>query len=166
MKNAIKIMKQQKQAQKVAADKKAAADKGPNWALLIVVGAFTALVTYGLLDYVILRKLPAEILGRWVIKKHDTSPDLNGSTVEFFRNGSVIMKPPGGNEVPCSARVEHDTLLFTMPNFDPTKPYKSITTPHLVLKLSETEIELEDADGSVMILERATGYEHQSSPPR
>jgi hypothetical protein len=160
MKNSIKSSKHRSHIQRTAAQNKPAAPQGttrPNRAMLVVLAVFTAVVTYGLCEYLIISKLPPEFVGQWVVKTHEvmtgSGADDAGSTIEFSRIGSVKKKRANGAEYFGYARLEDDILYLVMPDSDGTVNYA--LKPHRVLVLTESRMELEEVmDGSVLILER------------
>ena len=115
---------------------------------------FTALVTFGLFEYVLLSKLPLEILGKWVVVAHEVDPEAVGLTMEFHRDGSVTTKFPGGEAIPGRAKVEDDKLYLMIVNRN-SRSREPITSARTLISLTDTHMELEE-EGASMKLERPT----------
>jgi hypothetical protein len=142
MKQAFKRVKDKRHQQGGGADrKKPLQGNGPNWALLAVVCVATALVTYGLFEYVLLSRLPEAIVGTWVVEVPDTD-DNAGLTIVFSRNGNVTTKLPRFDEAPGVARVENGRLNISI--VDRTGRSKGpVTDSYLLVTLTDSVMELE-----------------------
>ena len=132
--------------------------KGPNWALLAVVGVFTALITFVLCEYVLLSKVPVDMLGPWVVVKSD--PDINsvGDTMEFHRDGSVHLKFASGEEVRGKVKMVDDRLVVLIAN-PANRSLPPIEMSFLVISTSDSHMELErdrldPVSGTLLYLER------------
>lgn len=165
MKQAFRKQKPGKLPQPGAAKANAPARlKGPNWALLAVVLLFTGLVTFLLFEYVLLSKVPVDVLGSWVVVKSDPDPDSVGDFLEFHRDGSVHLRmvapEEGIIEADGTALVEEDRLTILVP--DPNSRSRApVALSYLIVSVGDNKMELErdrigQALGTTLQLERAT----------
>jgi hypothetical protein len=154
MKHAIRNLKHKPHTQRPAAAEKKSVRTGPNWAMLVVVGVFTALVTFGLFEYVLLSKVPLEMLGKWAVVAADNDPEEVGTTLEFSRDGSVVYRPPNSEDIPGTARFGEDRLSISIANrTSRSKP--AIVMSFIVVSLTDSHMELEKErmetpDGAVL----------------
>ena len=111
-------------------------------ALLSVVFVFTSLITFGLFEYVLLSKVPVEMLGTWTVVSSDPETEAVGQTMEFHRDGSVTMKLPNGETAVCQAKVDNDYLYIAVADAS-SRSRESIVLTYVVISVSDTHMELE-----------------------
>jgi hypothetical protein len=140
MKNAVKNLKHKNRPLPHHVETQPVVPRGPNWAMLAVIAVFTGLVTFGLCEYVLLSKLPIAMLGQWAVVPQDTDPGNMGATMEFSRNGSVLLKFPNSMDASGTARIEGDRLHVTVP-YRQGRGTETIT--YLLISLNDKHMELE-----------------------
>ena len=121
------------------------------WAVLGLCLVLTAGVTWAVLEFVIWNKLPAELVGKWVVQ----DGEQDGATFDFFRGGAMVGRINlRGKEgiVNASVRVEAKTLYSTTMNPN-TK--KEETRQQTIVKLDERSLVLQDERGQLLKMERA-----------
>ena len=154
-----KAIRATKRKTPAAAAKKPAARTGTNWPLLLLLAGFTALATFGLFEFVILSKVPAALIGKWVVVAHDIKPNEVGLTKEFHRDGSMGILKDGMLRQFGAARVAGDRLYITI--FDRPEKRESF----LLIYLTETRMVLEipphgSDKGGMMTMERSAADNH------
>jgi hypothetical protein len=118
----------------------------PALCLLIAAGG-----TWAVFEFLILSKLPPELLGKWVV----VGGDQDGADFDFFRNGTMrgrINVKGTEHRVDARARVEDKVLYSTTTNphtgQDETRAQKIVT-------LTERELVLQDGRGELLKMKRA-----------
>jgi uncharacterized protein (TIGR03066 family) len=122
----------------------------PTWAIVLLLVALSGAAAYALLDYVILAKVPTELVGRWRV----VSGQMTGATFEFRRDGTMIGRMfVDGKENVLEGKAKSDgkTLRTTS-----TNPFtgKSETGTQTILTLTATELVTEDKNGTRVMMER------------
>jgi uncharacterized protein (TIGR03066 family) len=131
----------------------AAAPQG-NW--LLKVGVALALVavaaggTFALFEFVLLPKVPAEMVGRWQV----VGGTMNGAVMEFHRDGTMIGRHfVDGKEAVLegSVVVRGKTLHTTTVNPFTNRAETGIQT---IVTLTETEMITEEKSGTRVTMKR------------
>jgi hypothetical protein len=136
---------------------------------IVLTAILSAAVTYWLLDNVILTRLPTAILGKWEV----TQGELEGFTMEFFRNGSMRSRIINEGQVyiiDANAQVDDDMLEETTYAVPDVAKRKSVwqtfvnlftseqgaeqTIVRRIVGLTPTQLVLENQDGRTLKLER------------
>lgn len=124
---------------------------GRNWLLLILVFLVAGGGTWAVLEYVVWAKLPAQLVGKWVVE----GGEQDGATFDFYRDGSMVGRiNVNGKEGVIKAQVsmEGDKLHMTTKN-----PYsnRDETRTQIIKIMTEQELVLEDDRGQVVRMKRA-----------
>jgi uncharacterized protein (TIGR03066 family) len=120
-------------------------------ALLVCVGLLAGLGTWVVLEFVIWNRVPAELLGKWVVQQGPQE----GATFDFYRNGTMVGKVNvGGKEAIINAtiRVEDKTIYSTTQH---PQTGQTDTKKLLIRTLTATQMVVEDEQGQVLNMERA-----------
>jgi uncharacterized protein (TIGR03066 family) len=117
--------------------------------LLVALGAGGG--TWALFEFVVWNELPAELVGKWVVKEGPQE----GATFDFYRNGTMVGHvDAGGKEAIVNARVrvEDKKIYSTTRN-----PYTGgDDTKVLVIRtLTARDLVVKDEQGKLMKMERA-----------
>ena len=107
--------------------------------------------TWAILEFVIWNKLPAELVGKWVVQ----GGEQDGATFDFYRSGAMVGRINlRGKEgiVNAGVRVEGKTLFSST-----TNPHsgKEETRQQTIVKLDDTSLILRDDRGQLLKMERA-----------
>lgn len=127
--------------------------QGPRLRHVLLVGvlAATAVGTWAILEYVIWARLPANLIGKWVVQ----GGEQDGATVDFFRDGTMLGRfNDRGKERLVKARVRVDgTKLRTTT----TNPYTETdeTRTQTIQSLTEHSLILKDEAGKELRMSRA-----------
>jgi uncharacterized protein (TIGR03066 family) len=123
----------------------------PGWAVAVGCVVVAAAATFFIGEYFLFSKVPRALLGKWVVAEGE----LEGATLEFFRDGIMTMKlRKEGKEWETTAKVraENQTLWSTATN---PMTHKVETAAQTIVSLTDTQCVLEDEKGTVLKLERA-----------
>ena len=115
--------------------------------LLLAGGA-----TWAGFEFVVWNKLPAQLLGKWVIE----GGEQDGATLDFFRNGTMIgrMNVRGSLAiVDARVSVEGNKLFITTQN---PNSKEDETRAQTIKSLTSAELVLEDDQGKIFRLSRAS----------
>ena len=107
--------------------------------------------TWAVLEFVVWNKLPAELVGKWVVMD---GPD-EGGTIDFYRNGSMVAKVnQGGFEgiIEARVRVEENKIHVTTRH---QKTGEEATRVQTIKSLNGNRLVLQDQRGMSIKLERA-----------
>jgi len=107
--------------------------------------------TWAVLEFIVWNKVPAELVGKWVITE---GPD-EGGTIDFHRNGTMVGKVNlGGKEgiIKATIRVEERTIHVTTRH---QQTGEEGTKVQLIKLLDEKHLVLQDEHGTLLRLERA-----------
>jgi hypothetical protein len=150
--------RQAAQAQRPAAGRgRAAAWK---WAFALLCIALTAGVTYAVLHFLILSRIPHEMVGTWVVIEvksnggANTDESLKGGTLEFRRDGTMIGKVNmDGKEgtIKAAVEVEGESLRITSVN---PQTGQAVTDVQTIRTLEGDHFVIEDRKGTVLMMER------------
>jgi hypothetical protein len=130
------------------------------WALVMLCITLTAGVTYAVLHFFILSRIPHEMVGTWVVidvksnSGANTDESLKGGTLEFRRDGTMIGKVNmDGNEgtIQAAVAVEGESLRITSVNPQTGKPVTDVQT---IRTLTAGQFVIEDRKGTVLVMER------------
>jgi uncharacterized protein (TIGR03066 family) len=116
--------------------------------LLVLCFVGAALGSWALFERLMPNKLPAELLGKWVVQ----GGEQDGATFDFYRNGTMVGRVNvQGREgiINASVRVEDNVLFATTVN-PHTKAEDST-----ILRLDAAELVLEDDRGQRLRMQRA-----------
>jgi uncharacterized protein (TIGR03066 family) len=149
MKHSSKIKKQVAQPQ---SPKAAAARYSPmRWVVLGLTMLLVAGGTWGFMEFIIWNKLPAELVGKWVVTE---GPD-EGGTIDFYRDGTmraVVNLQGKTGIVDAVVRVEDKKIYATLTNqFTGGKG----TRVQTITVLTRDRLILEDERGNSIKLRRA-----------
>ena len=121
------------------------------WLSLSVAGLAVAAASWAFFEFVVLRKVPSELVGKWVV----VGGPQDGATFDFARNGSLIGTVNNrGQEahVVADVRVEGKNLYSTTLN--PTTKIEE-TRLQVIRTLTAKDLVLEDERGGLLKMERA-----------
>jgi uncharacterized protein (TIGR03066 family) len=123
----------------------------PRWGLIALCVLLTSGVTWAACEFVILSKLPSELVGKWVV----VGGQQDGATFDFSRRGTMVARlNNNGREalVKATVTVEGDILCVTTPhpqtNVEDTRKIK-------ILELTDRKLTLQDEKGEVWKMDRA-----------
>jgi len=123
----------------------------PHWATALLCMAVATTATFVLFDHFILSKVPRVMLGKWVV----TEGEMEGATIEFFRNGTMLAKMDvNGKEGIINAKVRADENTVWSTTTNPMSGREQ-TDAQTIISLTDTQFVLEDKKGTVMKMERA-----------
>jgi uncharacterized protein (TIGR03066 family) len=117
---------------------------------VFLVVALAGAGTYALLEYVILSKVPPELVGRWRV----VSGQMNGATFEFRRNGTMIGSMfADGKENLLEGKARSDGKILRTTT---TNPYtgKAETGTQTIVTLTQTQLITQDSNGTTVTMER------------
>jgi uncharacterized protein (TIGR03066 family) len=122
----------------------------PRWGIALLVVVLTAAGTFALFEYVLVSKVPPELVGRWRV----VGGQMDGFVMEFTRQGAMTGRKTATDEEPIiegRARVSGKTLSTTTLN-----PYtgKEDTGTQAIVSLTATEFVTEDAKGMRISMQR------------
>jgi len=130
--------------------------KPRRWFRWLLAAAFlfiAASLTYGLIDYVLFPRIPAELVGTWRVQ----GGPQNGVILHFDRNGDFEARYALGDKqggVHARAEIDssdHKKLRIVSTN---SKTGRRMTKIHIIRSLTESEMLLEDPTGTVSRLIR------------
>jgi uncharacterized protein (TIGR03066 family) len=131
-----------------------AGPRKPRWwrRLLVAVCCFLAagMLTYALFEYCLPGKVPSALVGKWVVQGGEQA----GVTLEFGRHGAFQARVTVDDRVggfDGRAEVEDDQLRTFSVNPDTGKEEAKT---HVIKKLTETELILQDPRGASSTLVR------------
>ena len=119
--------------------------------LLVLLAAGMAAGTWAFLEYVVWNKLPAELVGKWVV----VGGEQDGATFDFHRNGTLVGRiNVHGKEgiINAGVRVEGKSLHATTTNPN-TKMAETRT--QTIVTLTDAALVLQDDRGQLLKMERA-----------
>jgi uncharacterized protein (TIGR03066 family) len=119
--------------------------------LFVVILAATGGGTWAMLEYVVLAKLPAALVGKWVVK----GGGQDGATFDFYRNGRMVGRVNvDGREgiIDARVRVESDQLLTTTRN---PRTGQDETRQQTIQELTDKNLVLVDDDKQILRMTRA-----------
>jgi uncharacterized protein (TIGR03066 family) len=123
----------------------------PRWALIVVCVLLAGSATWAACEFVILTKLPSELVGKWVV----VGGKQDGATFDFSRRGTMEahLNNNGREDVLyATVAVEGDLLLVTTPHpqtkIENTKKIK-------IVELTEKRLILQDERGELWKMDRA-----------
>jgi hypothetical protein len=121
------------------------------WAVLAACLLFAATATWVVLEFVVWNKIPALLVGKWVVE----GGEQDGATFDFFRNGSMVghINLQGRiGIVKAQVRVEGETLFSTT-----RSPHRGTddTREQKIVRLTKSELVLQDERGQVLRMFRA-----------
>lgn len=120
------------------------------WFFAVVLGLVSAYGTYFLVEFVFWPGVPAELVGAWRVK----GGPQDGVILEFLPNGlfqATISKGEEGATVRARVRVEDNLVHITSTN---PRTGAAETKSHIIHRLTETELDLEDPIGAISRLVR------------
>jgi uncharacterized protein (TIGR03066 family) len=120
------------------------------WLVMIAVAAVVAAASFTVFELVLPGRIPSELVGVWRV----VGGKLNGMTLEFRRNGTMIGKAVvdgKDNEMEGEVAVRGRILRTTT-----TNPYtgKADTGTQTIISLTETELVTEDPTGARITMKR------------
>ena len=124
------------------------------WLVIAVALAVMGLglaTTWAALELVIWNKLPAALIGKWVV----VGGEQDGATFDFYRSGAMVARINlRGNEgiINAHVAVEGETLSITTRN---PRNQEVATKKQTIRKLDGKELVFEDERGQRIRLERA-----------
>jgi hypothetical protein len=113
------------------------------WWLTAACLGLSAVATYYLIEFVFWPRVPTPLVGVWRV----TGGPRDGVVLELRANGAFQARLSKGGEqaiVTAHVQVDDDRLLIASTN--PTTGAQDIKT-HRILKVSDTELHLEDPEG-------------------
>jgi uncharacterized protein (TIGR03066 family) len=122
----------------------------PTWAVVLLAVALAGAGTYALLEYVILSKVPPELVGRWRV----VGGQMSGATFEFRRNGTMIGRMiVDGKENLLEGKARSDGKILRTTT---TNPYtgKAETGTQTIVTLTQTQLITQDSNGTTVTMER------------
>jgi uncharacterized protein (TIGR03066 family) len=120
-------------------------------ALLVICLLVAAGGTWAFLEFVVWNKLPAELVGKWVVQ----GGEQDGATFDFYRSGAMVGRiNVRGKEgiINAHVAVDGDVLLITTQN---PSTRRDETKKQTIKTLSATELVLQDEQGNRFRMERA-----------
>lgn len=142
--------KRQKLTQQQGTPKQAPKRSWLRWAVPLLCVLVSGGGTFALFEYVILSKLPRELLGKWVV----IEGEMEGATAEFSRNGTTIWKVNmKGKEGIIKGRAEVDGETMRIMTTNPMTK-EPVTDTQTILTLNENQLVIEDQKGTIIKLER------------
>lgn len=113
------------------------------WFFAVVLGVLSAYGTYYLIEFVFWPRVPAELVGAWRVK----GGPQDGVILEFLPNGLFQATIRRGDEgATVRARVQVEDKLLHVTSTNPRTGAAEIKT-HIIHRLTETELDLEDPMG-------------------
>ena len=122
----------------------------PRWAVALLIGATMAAGTFALFEFVVLSKLPHDLLGTWRVD----DGDIDSPTLEFRRDGTMLITVVRAGTpwtLEGTAAVEGDILRTTKTD---SLTGKRETGTQTIIALTPTEFTTEDADGTRITMKR------------
>jgi hypothetical protein len=130
------------------------------WALVLLCITMAAGVTYAVLHFFILSKIPREMIGTWVVMEVKTTgadqadEALKGGRFDFRRDGTMICRTNmdgKGYTIKATVEVDQKTLRITSVN-----PYtgQPVTDVQTIRTFSGDQFVIEDRKGTVLVMER------------
>jgi uncharacterized protein (TIGR03066 family) len=123
----------------------------PRWALITLCLLLAGGTTWAAFEFVILSKLPRELVGKWVV----AGGKQDGATFDFSRSGSMVARlNHNGQEatINASVAVQGDTLLVTtrhpQTGAEDTRRLK-------IVELTDRRLILQDEHGELWKMEHA-----------
>jgi len=120
--------------------------------LLVLLTFGMAAGTWASFEFVVWNRLPAELVGKWVVQ----GGAQHGATFDFYRNGAMIGRINNREKldlVHAQVAVEEDTLFITTQH-PLTK--KELTKKQTIKTLDAAHLVLQDEHGNVFRIERAS----------
>jgi hypothetical protein len=120
------------------------------WLGAVLLLLLSAGITFAVGEHLLLPRLPPLMLGKWVVVEGQYA----GSTVEFFRDGSMLSalnKDRATEKIQGEVRVE-DTSLWVTTRDGLTG--KSTTDALTVLELSPLQFVTQDEGGNLLLMKR------------
>ena len=120
--------------------------------LLVLLAAGIAAGTWAFFEFVVWNKLPAELVGKWVVQ----GGEQDGATFDFYRNGSMVGRINNRGKmdiVEADVAVEGNTLFITTQH-PLTKA--ELTKKQTIKTLDATRLVLQDEQNHVFRMERAS----------
>lgn len=120
------------------------------WFFAVVIGLLSAYGTYYLVEFVFWPRVPAELVGAWRVM----GGPQDGVILEFLPNGlfqAMIRKGEEGATVRARVQVEDNLVHITSTN---PRTGAAETKTHIIHRLTETELDLEDPMGVISRLVR------------
>jgi hypothetical protein len=122
-----------------------------HWTAALLCMTIAATATFLVFENFVLSKVPRAMLGKWVV----TEGEMEGATLEFFRNGTMLAKVDvNGNERFINAKVRADENTVWSTTTNPMTGQED-TAAQTIISLTATEFVLEDKKGTLMKMERA-----------
>ncbi len=108
--------------------------------------------TWAGFEFVVWSKIPSRLVGKWVIE----GGEQDGATLDFFRNGTMLgrMNVRGSLAI-VNGRVSVDGNKLIITTQNPQTKVDETRTQRITL-LTDKELALEDGQGKVFRLSRAT----------
>jgi uncharacterized protein (TIGR03066 family) len=120
------------------------------WAIPVLCLVVAAASTWAAFEFVILTKLPRELLGKWVV----VGGDQDGATFDFYRNGTMRGRiNVRGREGLIDARVKVEDKVLYSTTTNPSGIEETRT--QTIVTLTEKDLVLQDDRGQLLRLERA-----------
>jgi hypothetical protein len=129
------------------------------WGLALLGIMLTASVSYAVFHFVILSKIPRQMVGTWVVMEvkmaegNKGNESLKGGRMQFRRDGTMICQANmdgKGYTIRATVEVEEKTLRIT--SFNPSG--QPVTDVQRILTLAGDQLVIEDRTGTVLIMER------------
>lgn len=124
----------------------------PRWALSLLCVVLVGGATWAALELVVWNKIPAQLVGKWVIE----GGEQDGATLDFFRGGAMVGRMNvRGNLAIVNAQVAVDgrRLLITTQNPMTKRDEMRVQT---IETLNASQLVLKDDQGKTFRLSRAT----------
>jgi hypothetical protein len=132
-----------------------------NWLIALTIIGLTATMSYAVLHFFILTRIPHAMVGTWVVTevkigKGDKSNEaLKDGRMHFRRDGSLIVQTNmdgKGYTIKATVEVEDETLRITTVN--PTDKSQKAIDVHSIRMLEEDRFVIEDSKGTLLIMNR------------
>jgi hypothetical protein len=120
------------------------------WGIALLVVLLAAGGTFALFEYVIVSKVPRELVGRWRV----VGGEMDGFVMEFSRTGAMTgRKTPADEEPVLEGRAVVDGAILRTTTLNPFTR-KEDTGTQKIVTLTATEFITEDAKGTQVRMQR------------
>ena len=118
---------------------------------LIVLGLLVATGTWAFLEFVVWNKLPAELVGKWVV----TDGPQEGATFDFYRSGKMVghVNNAGKLAIVHATVTVQDNKIYSTSRHPQTGQQSTVV--QTIRTLTNNELVVEDQNGKRMRMSRA-----------
>lgn len=123
----------------------------PRWSLIVLCVVLAGGATWAAFEFVILSKLPNELVGKWVV----VGGKQDGATFDFSRGGRMVARLNNNGQeatIDAALAVEGSTLLVTTQH-----PQSKVadTRKIKIVELTDSKLILQDEQGDLWKMDRA-----------